>query len=213
MLAAGTVMKDVFLGVGALETTAVIFRVGVYQTGRRHIAEFFQPMCAMTVPYFILYSVLRWLKDLLEYLKHCSYPGIFVAMDILEELWINLPTWCNIYCIISARHVSGLYAHLQEQVDVIISCIYSIWCPWCSGCRSWGECVLVVCIWCPWCSRCRSCGECVLVVCYCTSTHSPQDRHLLHQGRHMLYMQEIITSTCSWRWAYKPETCRADIIQ
>ena len=32
----------------------------------------------------------------------------------LYELWI-------IYCIISARHVSGLYAHLQEQVDVIIS--------------------------------------------------------------------------------------------
>ena len=62
-------------------------------------------------------------------------------------LWINLPSWCNIYCIISARHVSGLYtyAHLQEQVDVIISYIYSIWCPWCSRCRSRGECVLVVC--------------------------------------------------------------------
>ena len=42
------------------------------------------------------------------------------------QLWINLPTWCNIYCIIWARHVSGLYAHLQEQTDVIISYIYSM---------------------------------------------------------------------------------------
>ena len=59
MLAAGTVMKAVFLGVGALETTAAIIRVGVYQTGRQHIAEFFQLICATTVPYFILYFVLR----------------------------------------------------------------------------------------------------------------------------------------------------------
>ena len=50
-------------------------------------------------------------------------------MQLTPLLWINLPTWCNIYCIISTRHVSGLYAHLQEQVDVIISYIYSIWCP------------------------------------------------------------------------------------
>jgi len=49
--------------------------------------------------------------------------------ELTNELWINLPTWCNIYCIISARHVSGLYARLQKEVDVIISYIYSIWCP------------------------------------------------------------------------------------
>ena len=36
MLAAGTVMKAVVLGVDALETTAAIFRVGVYQTRRQH---------------------------------------------------------------------------------------------------------------------------------------------------------------------------------
>ena len=73
---------------------------------------------------------------------------IFCCISLKFEtsfiLWINFPTWCNIYCIISARHVSGLHAHLQEQVDVIISYIYSIWCPWCSRCRSWGECVMVV---------------------------------------------------------------------
>jgi len=87
VLAAGSVITALLLGVDALETTAAIFGVGVHQTRRQHIAEFFQPMCAMTVlPYFILYSVLRWLKDLLEYLKHCSYPGVFVAMNILEEL-------------------------------------------------------------------------------------------------------------------------------
>lgn len=35
MFAAGTVMKAVFLSVDALETTATMFRVGVYQTGRQ----------------------------------------------------------------------------------------------------------------------------------------------------------------------------------
>jgi hypothetical protein len=59
VLAAGTVLKAVFLEVDALETTAAFFRVGVYQTRRQHIAEFFHPICAMTVPYFILCSVLR----------------------------------------------------------------------------------------------------------------------------------------------------------
>jgi hypothetical protein len=41
-------MKAVFLGVGALEVTAAIFRVGVFHTRRQHIAEFLQPICAMT---------------------------------------------------------------------------------------------------------------------------------------------------------------------
>lgn len=60
VLAAGSVITALLLGVDALETTAAIFGVGVHQTRRQHIAEFFQPMCAMTVlPYFILYSVLR----------------------------------------------------------------------------------------------------------------------------------------------------------
>ena len=68
---------------------------------------------------------------------------IKIQTSIYVWIWINLPTWCNIYCIISARHVSGSYAPFQEQVDVIISYIYSIWCPWCSRCRSWGECVLL----------------------------------------------------------------------
>jgi hypothetical protein len=45
-------MKAVFLGVDVLETTAAIFRVGVYRTRRPHIAEFLQPICAMTVPYY-----------------------------------------------------------------------------------------------------------------------------------------------------------------
>lgn len=90
VLAAWTAMKALFLGVEALETTAAIFSVGVYQTGRQHIAEFFQPICATTVPYFILYFVLRCLKDLLECLKHCSYPGIFLAVNILEELKCSL---------------------------------------------------------------------------------------------------------------------------
>jgi len=53
VFAAGIVMKAVFLGVDALETTAATFRVGVYRT------EFFQPICTMTLSYFILYSMLR----------------------------------------------------------------------------------------------------------------------------------------------------------
>ena len=32
----------------------------------------------------------------------------------------------SIYCVLSARHVSGLHAHLQEQW--MLNYIYSIWC-------------------------------------------------------------------------------------
>ena len=46
-------------------------------------------------------------------------------------VWNNLPTWCNwvFICVLSARYVSGLYAHLQEQWMLQFLYICSIWCP------------------------------------------------------------------------------------
>ena len=64
-----------------------------------------------------------------DFSKICRSNPSFIKIWGEQQVWINLPTWCNMYCIISARHVSGLYAHFQEQVDVIISYIYSIWRP------------------------------------------------------------------------------------
>jgi len=44
-------------------------------------------------------------------------PGLLQFVNINKfEIWNNLPTWWNwvFICVLSARHVSGLYAYLQE---------------------------------------------------------------------------------------------------
>jgi len=113
------------------------------------------------------------------------------------EIWNNLPTWCNwiFIWVLSARHVSGLHAHLREQWMLQFPYICSIWCPWFSlvRCRSWGVCVLVVC---------------------CTSgTHTPQDQHLTKpRTPYATYIRNCNTY-CSWRWTCKPETCQAERTQ
>ena len=180
-------------------------RIQTYQCITQHTAMTQQNALSLT-DYETCFSCRFQLNALWSTMKPVFPPQRTTYSDIIYwdfannwwsfELWINLPTWCNIYCIISARHVSGLYAHLQEQVDVIISYIYSIWCPWRSRCQSWGECVLMVC---------------------CTATHhqhtlssrltptTPRTPYAVYVRNYNIYF--------SWRWAYKPETCRADIIQ
>ena len=51
----------------------------------------------------------------------------------------------SIYCVLSARHVSGLHAHLQEQwmLNFFTYTAYGV--LGVVGCRSWGVCVLVAC--------------------------------------------------------------------
>ena len=63
--------------------------------------------------------------------------------------------------------------------------------------------------------RCWSWGVCVLVACCCavqhaTSTHTPQDRHLATPRTPYAAYVRYYNIRCSWRWAYKPETCRAE---
>ena len=42
---------------------------------------------------------------------------LIVILRCVRKIWNNLPTWCNwvFICVLSARHVWGLYAHFQEQ--------------------------------------------------------------------------------------------------
>ena len=113
------------------------------------------------------------------------------------EIWNNLPTRCNwvFICVLSARHVSGLHVHLQEQWMLQFLYICSIRCSWFSlvRCRSWGLCVLVAC---------------------CTAT---RHQHTHSSGPTPNYTKDTIcyickrnyNMHCSWRWACKPETCRA----
>ena len=97
------------------------------------------------------------------------------------ELWNKLPTWCNwiFICVLSARHVSGLHAHPQEQWMLQYLYICSIWCAWFSlvRYRTWGVCVLVA---------------CSSAVQHATSTHTPQDRHLTTPGTpYAVYVKKL----------------------
>ena len=93
-------------------------------------------------------------------------------------IWNNLPTWCNwvFTCVLSAPHVSGLYAHLQEQ----------------------------------WMLQ-------FLYICSSATRH----QHTHSSGPTPNYTKDTICCICkgncnihcSWRWAYKPETCRAERTQ
>ena len=69
-----------------------------------------------------------------EIVKYSPTRNSEVKKKLYFEVWINLPTWCNwvFICVLSARHVSGLHAHLQEQWMLQFLYICSIWCPWCS---------------------------------------------------------------------------------
>ena len=51
----------------------------------------------------------------------------------------------SIYCVLSARNISGLHAHLQEQwmLNFFTYTVYGVLCV--VRCRSWGVCVLVAC--------------------------------------------------------------------
>ena len=62
---------------------------------------------------------------------------------------------------------------------------------------SWGACALVV--------------SCTAVQ-HTTNAHTPQDRHLAApRTPYAAFVKEIINFYCSWRWAYRPETCRTKI--
>ena len=63
----------------------------------------------------------------------------------------------SIYCVLSARHISGLHAHLQEQwmLNLFTYAAYGV-----LGVVGVGL------------------EECVCWWCVATSTHTPQDRHL-----------------------------------
>jgi hypothetical protein len=56
-------------------------------------------------------------RDSPEYIQQDRRESHRVNTNKCSELWINLPTWRNwvFICVLSARHVSGLHAHLQEQ--------------------------------------------------------------------------------------------------
>jgi len=48
---------------------------------------------------------------------------------------------------------------------------------------------------------------------HATITHTPQDRHLTTpRTTYAVYIKKF-NIHCSWRWACKPEICRAESIQ
>ena len=79
----------------------------------------------------------------------CYFGWLYLAFWF--EIWINYQLDATFICVLSARHVSGLYAHLQEQW-MLQYLTYAAYVRYCN----------------------------------------------IH---------------CSWRWAYKPETCRAESTQ
>ena len=131
-----------------------------------------------------------------------SFGWLYLAFWF--EMWINYQFDAIFICVLSARHVSGLYAHLQEQwmLQYLTYAAYGF--LGVARCRSWGVCVLVSC-----CTE-----ECVcwwrVAVQHATSTHTPQNRHLVTPRTPYAAYVRYCNIHCSWRWAYKPETCRAE---
>ena len=102
-----------------------------------------------------------------------EYQYHYNQKELHRHLWNDLPTWCNwvFICVLSARHGSGLYAHLQEQWMLQFLYICCIWCPWCSKVSVLRSvCVLVAC-----------CTATLVAVEHATKTHILQDRHLTTQ--------------------------------
>ena len=110
-----------------------------------------------------------WTRFFKTFLKQ---HRLFLDGCNLHLVWnkSQLPTWCKRLLIV-ARHVSGLYAHLQERAR---------WWWVALQCNSPPARKLL---------KTPSCTK-DTICCIC-------------KGNYIFY--------CSWRWAYKAETCRAKI--
>jgi len=98
---------------------------------------------AMYFPFILLVEWSEIFVCICNHMISCTlHFGLNYEMNYQLDAIKYLFIW-----VLSAPHVSGLHAYLQEQWMLQFLYICSIWCPWFSlvRCQSWGVCVLLAC--------------------------------------------------------------------